>query len=87
MDIKSLNSGNREVFSVNNRSKLDKSYKKDVSEETASASLKSDKLELSEEAKLIQPIREKISSGEYNKPEVYNILAEKLNDIFSSEDL
>ncbi len=87
MDIKSVNSGNKEVFSVNTRNKLDKSYKKDFSEESASSSVKSDKLELSEEAKLIQPIREKISSGEYNKPEVYNFLAEKLNDIFASENL
>jgi hypothetical protein len=87
MDIKSLNIGSQGIYSINSKSKFDKSYKKDLSQGAASASSQTDKLELSEDAKLIQPIREKISSGEYNKPEVYNFLADKLNELFAPDKL
>lgn len=87
MDIRSVNSANQGVYSIKSKTDLEKRYKKDLNNSENITSGKSDKLELSEEAKKILPIKQKISSGEYNKPEVYNFLAEKLNELLSPENL
>lgn len=48
---------------------------------TVASSNKGDRLELSSNVKNYQKILEKIKSGEYDKPEVINKIANKLSDL------
>lgn len=80
MDIKSVNSDFK-VYSEQAKS----AEKKEVRAEESKANQKSDKLELSDDAKKLQPIVQKISSGFYNKPEVFNITAKNISMQFPPE--
>ena len=84
MDIRSVNKGSQEVYSVKNKDNLNRKYNRS-SEDVASKKTSSDKLTLSEEAKKLQPIRQKISEGFYDKPEVLDSVAKKLDKIYSPD--
>ncbi len=79
MDIKSVNSG-QNVFKPQSKQDLEGKYGKAAASGNDKVGLKSDKLELSPEAKKLQPIKQKISSGFYDNPDVIDEVARKIFD-------
>ncbi len=79
MDIKSVNSGPN-VFKPHSKQNVEGKYGRAISSGDDKVGLKSDKLELSPEAKKLQPIKQKISSGFYDKPDIIDKVARKIFD-------
>lgn len=85
MTIDSVNGLNSGVYGVNTNS-LKNKYKDSTTDASASKSQKSDKLELSVEAKKISEIRSRIESGFYDNADVLKEVAVKLEkDIYSKQ--
>lgn len=79
MDIKSVNSG-QNLFKPQSKKDVEGKYGKAIQPGSDKVGLKSDKLELSPEAKKLQPIKQKISSGFYDKPDIIDQVARKIFD-------
>lgn len=85
MNIKSINTANSGVYNVNTAN-LKSKYSADADKSTVTAKSKSDKLELSDEAKKIQDIKARVQNGFYDNPEVLREVALKLDrDILQSK--
>lgn len=84
MDVRPVNKGSQEVYSVKNRDELNRKYQ-NSSEEARTQKTAEDKLTLSDEAKKLLPVKQKVSGGFYDKPEVLNYVAGKLNGIYSPD--
>lgn len=85
MNIKSINNANSGIYSVNTTN-LKSKYNQDADKSTVQNKSKTDKLELSEEAKKIQDIRLRVQNGFYDNPEVLREVAIKLDrDIMQSK--
>lgn len=80
MNVKGINN-NQNVFAVNNKQTLQRKYKEEQNTELTQ-NVKSDTLELSGEAKKLQPIMSRISSGFYNNPEILMSTAAKISKEF-----
>lgn len=87
MDIRTVNSGNQEVYSIKKRDDLNKKYGNQLPKNEESLSASKDSLVLSDEALKLQPIKQRIESGYYNNPEVFNDVALKLNDLLAEDKL
>lgn len=79
MDIQSVNSG-QNVFKPQSKQDLEDKYSKEVPSGDDKVGLKSDKLELSPEAIKLQPIKQKVSSGFYDDPDIIDEVARKIFD-------
>lgn len=83
MNIDSVNSS-AGIYSNQANKSSRKSFYKD-SATASSASNKTDKLEISEEAQKLKPIQQRIESGYYDKPEVMNEIAKQISYAFPPE--
>ena len=77
MKVDSLNS-NRSIYSAKDKAQLSKKYGEDLSTKSSTKAI-TDKLELSEEARKLQPIIIKVQSGFYENHDVFKKVAERLN--------
>ena len=78
MNIDSVNSSNSGVYGINSKG-LKSKYQEASSQTPPAGNVKSDKLELSDEAKKIQMLRARVEKGFYDNPEVIREVAIKLD--------
>ncbi|MDQ1265927.1 MAG: hypothetical protein QG635_1079 [Bacteroidota bacterium] len=85
MNIESLNPGRTE-YTQKNQSAVGRKYtdEQKLSVETRTAQ-RQDVLQLSDEAKKLQPIVSRLNSGYYDKPEVMQSLAMRISQQFPPE--
>lgn len=84
MNINNIAGNNSQTQAVGHNADLKGKYKngdkKADSAESHSVKAQGDKLELSAEALKLQPVRQKIEDGFYDRPEVIQKVAEKIDD-------
>lgn len=78
MNIDSVNSSGSGIYGINSKG-LKNKYQEASSKAPSAGNVKSDKLELSDEAKKIQMLRARVENGFYDNPEVLREVAIKLD--------
>ena len=86
MTINSLNN-QRNVYGAQNDSSVNKKYGQKGNEnvESRASVQREDKLELSEEARKLQPIKNRVAEGFYERPDVIKTAAAKISQQFPAE--
>jgi DNA-directed RNA polymerase specialized sigma subunit len=84
MNIDSVNSSSG-IYSNQANKNNRKSPGKETDAAKSSFSNKTDKLELSDEARKLKPIQQRIESGYYDKPEVMKEIAKQISFAFPPE--
>jgi len=92
MNINNITTDNVKANAIGSNAQLANKYqdnqeKTDAKKATATTSMKkSDKLELSETARKLEPIRQKIEDGYYDNIDIIKSVAEKINQDLRAEE-
>jgi hypothetical protein len=81
MNVQVVNSSSN-VYNTNKKNEVSKRYPEE-NQKNPSTKVAGDSLTLSEDAKKIQLVKSRIDTGYYEKPEVIQQVAKKLNEEFN----
>jgi hypothetical protein len=84
MNIDSVNNSSS-LYGAQSNSGVNNKSNKDVDSKKEAAMQRSDTLELSQEARRLQPVRNRIDNGFYNRPDVIREAAARISSQFPAE--